>query len=141
MDTDEVLKDILSGDSTRVYTASWNIIKADKRQIATFPLGEIEKIHRAFKRESHQNNHAIPQLALNILNAGETGVCRCSVYTSSQRLLPEAEQDRGFVVIEKKSDIPWKPEFECACINCGKRYFVDENHSYHYDWAKWSEIS
>lgn len=79
------------------------------------------------------------KLALKIIEAKANGKCRCSVYVSSDQVLPESQEKYGLVEILEKRDIPWEPEFDCKCTDCGQTYTVKENHEYHYPWSKWSK--
>jgi len=147
MDIEKTLKDISSGDNHLAWSAGWTIIKANAIELNEVPLDSIATIRAAVaelpKTESPSvaDSREIPKLALKILESKKSDTCRCSLYSSAQRFLPEEEQDRGYILIEKKNDIPWEPEFYCKCLSCGKKYFVHESHSYHYPWAEWSAIT
>jgi len=147
MDIEKTLKDISSGDNHLAWSAGWSIIKASAFELNKIPLDSIANIREAIaklpepERPSIADSREIPRLALEILECKKLETCRCTLYKSAQRFLPEAEQDRGYILIEKKNDIPWEPEFYCKCLHCGKKYFVHESHSYHYPWAEWSAIT
>jgi len=141
MDIESILQKFMSGDSHLVWSASWDVIKASKQEISEFPLTKISDVRNSVQMLNDESNRDIYQLAVSILDNIEQGICRCNCYPSSQRLLPEEEQERNFISIEKKEDIPWEPEFACSCIECGKKYFVHESHSYHYPWAEWRNIT
>jgi hypothetical protein len=147
MDIEKVLKDISSGDNHLAWSAGWSIIKANVAELNVIPLDSIAAIRAAvaklpnLEHSSVVDSREIPKLALKILEFKNSKICRCNLYNSAQRFLPEEEQDRGYIQIEKKNDVPWEPEFYCKCLHCGKKYFVHESHSYHYPRAKWSAIT
>lgn len=142
-----MLNDISSGENHLAWSAGWSVIKANTIELNEVPLDSIAIIREAIAKLPKPENlsvtdsREIPRLALKILESKCTETCRCNLYSSSQRFLPEEEQDRGYILIEKKNDIPWEPEFYCKCLSCGKKYFVHESHSHHFPWAEWSAIT
>lgn len=141
MDIEITLQKLMSGDSHLAWSGSWDVIKAGKNELSDFPTEKLDDIRNCIHSITDQSSKEIYQLALGILENIRGGKCRCNIYTSGQRFLPEEEQERNFVTIEKKEDIPWEPEFVCICNGCGKKYFVHESHSYHYPWAEWRKIT
>jgi len=147
MDIEKALRDISSGDNHLAWSAGWSIIKANVAELSEFPLDSIATIRAAVaqlpkpEHLSVADSREIPKLALKILELKASKTCRCNLYNSAQSFLPEEEQNRGYIQIETKNDIPWEPEFYCKCLHCGKRYFVHESHSYHCPWAEWSAIT
>lgn len=147
MDANDVLNNLCCGDNHRVWSAGWWIIRATAAELDKLPLASLNTIRVAVmalpvpEGPAVADSREIPRLAFEILACRAAQRCRCSLYGAAQRFLPEEEQARGYVVVERKDDIPWEPEFYCRCRQCGTRYFVHESHSYHYPWAEWSVVA
>lgn len=138
----EALKAIKSLDNHQAWLAGWEIIRTSSDEIKLHYLPHIQVIAKWVGELPHpgraiSDSREIPKLAVKILEAIQIGECRCAVYESTERLLPESEEKYGFIDIIEKRDIPWEPEFDCACKECGQHYLVVENHGYHYPWSKW----
>lgn len=147
MNPSEVLNSIYSGDNHEAWRAAWEIIRTKNAALDEYYLPELDALRNAI--------HALPKpeglalrdsrdcvkLALKILEARKLGICRCSKYLSTDQILPEDQEKYGLIKILAKRDIPWEPEFDCQCTDCGKVYLVKENHGYHYPWASWHQTN
>ncbi|WP_139047666.1 hypothetical protein [Vibrio sp. N418] len=128
----------MSSDSHLVWSGSWDLINLSKKDISGFPLSKIPDVCNSIQAVNDPTNKNVYKLAVAILHNLEQGICRCSAYSASPRLLPTEEEERQFVSIEtKKEDTPWELEFVCRCNACGNKYHVHVNHGYHYPMANW----
>lgn len=143
MNPSEVLDCIYSGDNHEAWKAAWEIIRTKNSSLDQFYLPEIEALRKAVSSLPKPEGLALKdsrdcvRLALAILEARNRGDCRCSTYITTDQVLPESQEKYGMIKILAKRDIPWEPEFDCQCTDCGKIYFVKENHGYHYPWSSW----
>ncbi len=145
MNPSEVLNFICSGDNHKAWEAAWEIIRTKNTLLDQYYLPELKPLSKAIKSLPKPEGPALRdsrdcvKLALAILEARQQGACRCSTYLSTNQVLPESQEKYGMINILRKHDIPWEPEFDCQCTDCGEIYFVKENHGYHYPWSVWQQ--
>lgn len=145
MKPEEVLNAIFSQDEHEVWKASWEIISAKKSCLIRFYLPHLNQIKDSIDHTPVSKGLAVRsprgaiRLALKVLETVSCGLCRCTIYQSTDQILPENQVKNGLIEINEKQ---WKPEFyedryECTCTECGQYYVCLVNHNYHYPWAKW----
>lgn len=145
MSPSEVLESIYSGDNHEAWKAAWEIIRTKNTLLDQYYLPELEDLRKAINSlpkpevPALRDSRDCVKLALAILEARQHGVCRCSTYLTTDQVLPESQEKYLMVRILDKRDIPWEPEFDCQCTDCGKIYLVKENHGYHYPWSSWQQ--
>lgn len=144
MNAHEALAALDSRDNHQAWLAAWAIIRSRNDVLERDYVPALERIRQALARLPEPERPAVRdsrdcvRLALRIVEARSDGRCRCSVYASTDQILPESQAQHGLIEILEKRDIPWEPESDCQCTDCGARYVVRENHGYHYPWAAWS---
>ena len=142
----EVLDFIFSGDNHKAWIASWEIIRTRNTLLDQYYLPELAGLRKSIKSLPKPEGLALRdsrdsvKLALAILEARQCDICRCSIYPTTDQVLPESLEKYGMIEILAKRDIPWEPEFDCQCTDCGKIYLVKENHGYHYPVSSWRQI-
>ena len=143
MNPNEVLEFIYSGDNHKAWQAAWEIIRTKNTFLDQYYLPEIKVLRKAIgslpkpEGPALRDSRDCVKLALAIVEARQRGACRCSMYPFTDQVLPESQEKYGMIKILDKRDIPWEPEFDCQCTDCGKIYLVKENHGYHYPWSSW----
>ncbi|MGE8362666.1 hypothetical protein [Pseudomonas sp.] len=144
MTAHEVLSALESRDNHQAWLAAWALIRSPNAALDRDYVPVLDRIRTAVGRLPEPERPAVRdsrdcvRLALRIVEARSEGRCRCSVYASTDQILPESQAQHGLIDILGTRDIPWEPEFDCQCTDCGARYVVRENHGYHYPWAAWS---
>ncbi len=143
MNPSETLEAITSNDNHQAWLAAWDIIRANEAELEQYFLPHLKVIKLAIDKLKKSDKSVLRdsrdcvRLALRILDAVNDGKCRCSVFTSTNQMLPESEEKYGLIEIIEKRDIPWEPEYKCKCTQCGQMFLAIENHGYHYPWSKW----
>ena len=135
-----MIDDFLSGDSYRVWSATWETIRSRDSEQLDAVLAALPEIRRATadldlgggiipNRDSLK--HAFAKLANY-----RKGACWCANYPHNLRYDPEKEQRAGHVRILEASEPPWSRTFRCACSVCGTVFAIQEG-EHHATWWSW----
>lgn len=146
MTPEEAIDALCSGDNHRTWRGAWEVVRASNEILDGEYLPHIAKIRGAAENSTGplgmtlRNNRDMPRLAVKLLEGRLQGLCRCHIYPTTQRLLPESEAKYDHVEILSKEVLDWQMRFVCACMACQQSFGVIEEHSYHYPWAAWSRL-
>jgi hypothetical protein len=133
-------EEFLSGDSGRVYRATWEVIHSRDRAVLD-PLARSLAVIRAatdgleMGGALHSNRVSLDH-ALEKLARVRDGGCWCADYPGLLLYDPEKEEAAGHVRIVSTSEPGWSMTFVCACTVCGREFDIQQG-DYHYMWWKW----
>lgn len=149
MTTNEILRDILSKDTHRVWFASGEIISMGQDQKRILPLiPHLLEIKRETAGLSmggaFASNQRLVDFAIKTIEFyRDSSECPCRLYPESGGdciFNPMKEAERGNVkIIEtvpfEKSE--WIDYYLVECLKCGQRFKVIER-EYHFTWWQWT---
>ena len=141
-----ILEDLTSGDTHRVYTAAWAIIRlrdADELDALAAALPEIRRSTEGLELGGIVvSNNAMLAFALRKLEYHrDRAGCLCRLYTQFLYYDPEKEGEAenvrviDVVLIEDK----WVDHYVCECTQCGAGFHVKEGEQ-HTTWWEWHRV-
>ena len=138
-----LLADLLSGDATRIWSATSAITTlrdAQELDLLAAHLAEIEaktagvSLSGALMPNSERLKFALRKLAYWRDKEG----CLCRLYPEWLMFDPKKEEAAGNVcILRTKTDRVWTVGYDCRCTICETDYAVEEG-EYHYTWWKWT---
>lgn len=135
-----LLDDFLSGDTHRVWSASWETIGSRDPEQLDALVPNVPRIRRATANLDLGgmilSNRASLEHALDKLANYQRGVCWCTNYPGLDQYDPQREQDAGHVRIGSTSKPAWSMSYVCECAVCGRVFDVEQG-DYHVTWWKW----
>lgn len=135
-----LLEDFVSGDTSRVLHATWEVIGSRDRKLLDPLLPHLRQIHRATENLSLggmlRSNSANLDHALEKLENLQRGTCWCENYAGFDRYEPDRERAAGYIQILSTSEPGWSMTYACECTNCGRKFDVEQG-DYHVMWWKW----
>ncbi len=133
----DLLADLLSGDPTRIWSASCAIRTLRDRAELQRLSDHADSIERATRDVPLggmvRSNSTHLQFALSKLAfVAASSECLCTLYEKDDLFDPYKEEEAGNVRIVSK-DL-----YDCVCVCnlCGAQYQVEEQ-EYHYLWWRW----
>jgi len=142
--SDEIIRQLMSGDSHQIWSASWWITKSWDREA----LARIAKKPQAIDDATRnvdlggllRSNAQILAFALRKLHWIETKQqCFCKLYPELEVFNPEAEAAKGRIeILDQTSEAStWEETTKASCTTCTARYQISGNHGYHYPIWTW----
>lgn len=147
MTPEEIIKDITSCDTTKVWSASCEIISIgqsrDKIQplIKHLPLIK-EKTKGLEMGGAFASNQRFVEYAIRIIAFHQSpGGCTCELYTDTYECNdPAKEVTKGNVtLVDTKMANNWIDHYILQCKSCGQRFKTIERDG-HYTWWQWSKL-
>ena len=134
----DLLDDLLSGDPTRIWSASCAVRTLRDRAELQRLSSHIDSIERSARDVPLggmvRSNSTHLQFALLKLGfVANSNECLCRLYEKDDLFDPGKEEEAGNVRILSKDLY----DCVCACSLCGTRYRVEEQ-EYHYLWWRWA---
>lgn len=147
MTTEEIVSDITSRDSTKVWSSSCEIISMAQDRDKIFPL--IEYLPEIKKRTmgltmggAFAPNQRFIDYAVRIIEFHKnSSACTCALYADTyDGTNPKKEVTKGNIVIEGTSsnDGDWNFFFTVRCVKCRQLFKVEEGWG-HYMWWQWTK--
>jgi uncharacterized membrane protein len=144
--TSALLEDITSGDATRVWSSSCEIIRLRDTSELDCLAANIPKVLRStkdlelggtFLPNAVHLKFALRKLEYYKSHAG----CLCRLYREYQMYNPQEEAKDGHIRIDGITyiDGKWVDAYACTCTSCGTKFRVEERES-HYTWWGWSVV-
>ncbi len=139
-----ILDDLTSRDTHRIWSASHGVIKLRDREM----LAELARHVDAIERATHgielggalrPNRVALEAAVRKLRFAADGAKCLCGFYLDYDLFGPEDEAKGGHIAIISQVDKPYAETYVCECNSCRQRYAV-ERFEYHYAWWKWRRI-
>ena len=146
MTTEQILEDITSRDTTKVWSSSCEIISLGQDRDKIFPL--IKHLPEIKKRTQGldmggifaPNQRFIDFAVRTIEFHRDSSECTCNLYPEHPSSDPNREADRGNIDIlnTKYTEDKWLDYYLAACKKCGQKYKLIER-DYHYTWWGWTK--
>jgi hypothetical protein len=143
--TSPLVADFLSRDARRVMHAVWEVF-ATRDPAVLAPLeSALVAIDRAtddlelggmLAANGLHLDHALGRIRL----FGQRR-CLCAAYLAHQFYDVEKEERRQHVRVvgTVPNDRQWVPDRVCECLDCGRRFQVEQGES-HYPWWHWTDL-
>ena len=125
MDPKEILIEITSGNSTRLYMGLLNICwTANKDALSN--LYKNKDIILSHIENSDLNKPDLVKRAFRVLENNEAGRCRCNIYEKDILSDPENEEKEEVIRIDKEIKFHelYETHYNVTCLRCMRRYFV-----------------
>lgn len=136
-----VLDDLLSEDSHRIWRASWDIIASRDVELLDELRAALPRIRTATTGIDLGGlitpNSATLEHALTKVREFRSWTCWCDEYLQLLHFDPNREQQRGHVRILSEDTTYWPGSSVTECTVCGQHFTVvgGEHHS---AWWKWT---
>ena len=135
-----LLEDFLSGDTHRVYSATWAVIRSrDPAEIDPL-LPAVAKIRHETENlplgGMLRSNNASLDHALDKLDLYRRRQCWCASYPGHDQYEPAKEEAAGNIRILSTSEPGWSMTYDCECTVCGRGFTVEQG-DHHIMWWKW----
>jgi hypothetical protein len=140
----DLLGDLTSGDSFRVWRASWDVIRSrDTAELDTL-RDALPQIRRATQGVDlggmiRPNRDALEH-ALARVAEFRSWSCWCDDYPRLLQYDPNKELEFGHVDIVDRADAELPVTYEAVCSVCGRRFTVEEG-EHHALWWRWRPLS
>jgi uncharacterized membrane protein len=142
-----LLEDITSGDSTRIWSSSCEIVRLrDTAELDRLAASLPEIVSKtggislggAFYPNAKRLKFVFRKLEYHKSRDG----CLCQLYSEHQLYDPRREAKAGHVSIDGITyiDDRWVDAYACTCTLCGTKFRVEER-EYHYTWWAWSLVT
>lgn len=144
MDLDQVLKEITSRDTHKVWRSSCEIIKYSQNENVISPLIK----HLPFIKKKIANldmggallpNQRFVDFAIKIIEfyRDSKGQCSCCLYLQ-YGVNPQKEEKNNFISINETMKIEggWVDYYLASCSKCNKGFKIIEREG-HFTWWKW----
>ena len=134
----DLLADLLSGDATRIWSASCAVRTLRDRAELQRLSGHIDGIKRSTRDVPlggmlRSNSTHLQFALLKLAFVASSTECLCTLYEKDDLFDPDKEEGAGNVRI-LSNDLY---DYVCECTLCGARYRVEER-EYHYLWWRWA---
>lgn len=147
MSTEEILSDITSRDTAKVWKSSCEIISIGQHRDQIFPLiAHLPEIKEQTKGLEMGGGFALNQrfidYAIRILEFHQNHTaCTCTLYTDSYECNdPNKEVAKGNLTIQDtKLENNWIDYYISTCNRCGQRFKTIEREG-HYTWWQWIKL-
>ena len=149
MTSEEIIKDITSGDTHKVWSSSCEIISIGQSREKISPLINHlplikEKTNGLSMGGGFAPNRRFVDYAIRIIEFHKNNSgCTCELYADKYECNdPEKEADKKNVVIENVTmiDGSWIDYYILRCTRCGQRFKTSEGQG-HYTWWQWTTLS
>ncbi|WP_405374506.1 MULTISPECIES: hypothetical protein [unclassified Microbacterium] len=138
--TTTLLEDFLSGETSRVLHATWQVLGSRDPALVDPLVPHIARIRAATENLDLggmlRPNSANVRYALEKLEHRGQGLCWCQDYPGPDHRDPTREEKDGHVRILSTSAPGWSMTYECECTVCGRIYAVEQG-DYHVMWWRW----
>jgi hypothetical protein len=148
MTTEQIIEDITSRDTHKVWSASCEIISLCQDRNRIFPLiehlPEIKKQTQGLEMGgAFAPNQRFIDFAIRVIEFHRNSPeCTCSLYPEHESIDPHREAGKGSIEILGTSYIEerWVDYYSAACKKCGQKFKIIER-EYHYTWWGWTKSS
>ena len=142
-----LLSDFLSGDPTRIWSASGAVRACNDRAVLARLAAFADQIEEETKGIDLGGgilpNSVHLEFALRKLrHVLESDECLCNFFLGDSLASPEVLARAGQLEVlsneANAENYSWL--YECRCPLCRNRYLVEEIGGYHYPWFKWARV-
>ncbi|KAF1007925.1 MAG: hypothetical protein GAK28_01401 [Luteibacter sp.] len=138
-----LLDDFLSGDSHRIWAASWGVRTLRDPVQLNLLVGQLDRIRAATLKVNMggvvvSNNVHLECALRKLEHVRHRAGCLCALYESDIFYNPTKEAEAGNLVIDETGTQAggWGDVHHCHCPTCGSAWRV-EDREYHYPWWEW----
>ncbi|MGZ3146317.1 hypothetical protein ACVDFE_30860 [Lentzea chajnantorensis] len=145
-DVSPVVADFLSGDGERVLSSVWAVFGTRDPEVLAPLVPALRAVEEATADVELGgllvSNHSNLEHALDRVRLFAAGTCLCAAYPAHQFYDPAKESGRRHVRVVRTvpNDRQWVPDRVCECLDCGRRFQVEQG-EYHYPWWKWTPVA
>lgn len=137
----DTLGDLLSRDPTRIWQASWEVIRTRDTALLEALRAALPMIRQATADIELggmiQPNRDTLTHALGKVQNYRTWRCWCDDYPKLLAYDPAREEERGHARVLEQDAYALPVTYECECVVCGRHFSVEEG-EYHAVWWKWT---
>jgi hypothetical protein len=137
-----ILADLLSGDSHRIWSASWAVMRLYDRPALSMLAGQCDAIENATRDIElggllASNRDALEAALGKLRFAADGTACLCKYYGRFDRFDPDTEAENQQIEIIEDNKSEWYAV--CRCTHCARTYKV-MRHEYHWPWWSWQAL-
>lgn len=147
LDTKQIIEDITSRDTHRVWIASCGIVKSGQNRNDILPLIKYlleikEKTKGLDMGGLLAPNQRFVDMAIKTIEFHrDSKECPCILYTEFESFNPKIETDKGSIKIHEivMYDEYYPNYYIAEYVKCGSKFKISER-EYHYTWWEWEKV-